>query len=91
LEDKEGELILEFRNDITPEDYGLIDHLPKLIIVYSESEKNKPFIVEVLDTDPWGWGSGILYEVRTKDYLCKFKEYISTWPKHWFWAEWEEK
>lgn len=79
----EGES-MKFRNDVNPEDYMLMtgEHI-WYVIAYSECKPLEPFVVEVLNTDRYGWNQGIQYDVKGSE------SFLSEWPKTWKWAIWK--
>lgn len=82
---------LEFRSDITPGDYLLMNNLESIrIIAYSHVDKydSFPFIVWVYNESAFGYGSGdyAVYEVQKHG---RKVEYLREWPKTWTWSRWE--
>ena len=81
---------LEFRNDITPEDLRTIRQAgtPRKVIAYGSESPEKPFIVELFDSDQAGWYQGMLYTdlMEASVYSTRYR---SEWPSNWYWAEWD--
>jgi hypothetical protein len=81
---------MEFRDDITPGDYLLINDLDSMyIIAYSKVDKYEiaPFIVWVFDDKVFGCSMTDCATYEVQKYGRKI-EYLREWPKTWAWTIW---